>query len=127
MQLLLDTHAMIWFVTGSSMISQKAKTAIQNTQNDCFLSIASLWELSIKISLGKFTLNMSELALMNELRRLKIDILPIAVPHTQAIISLPMHHRDPFDRMLIAQAMVDGLTIVSADTKFSKYKANILW
>lgn len=127
MKLLIDTHAFIWFIFGDLKLSTKAKSAIEDVNTDCFLSIASLWEISIKESLGKLNLKMTNARIEKRLLQNNIAILPIAMEHTFKIKTLPHHHRDPFDRMLIAQAMVDGLTIVSADTEFSKYKANILW
>jgi PIN domain nuclease of toxin-antitoxin system len=127
MRLLLDTHALIWFVTGDEKLSGSAKNAILDPRNDCLFSVASFWEMSIKISIGKFTLAISEKAFERKLKENDIGLLTITIAHTQATRSLPFHHRDPFDRMLIAQAMTEKLTLVSADAEFTKYPIKLLW
>lgn len=127
MNLLLDTHAFIWFVNGSRELPKPIITEIKSMNNNCFVSIASLWELSIKSSIGKLKLksrfnNISDFLVDNE-----IKILPITFQHLQKLTSLKYHHRDPFDRIIISQALTERITIVTKDTEFIKYGVKILW
>ncbi|HEX2900192.1 MAG TPA: type II toxin-antitoxin system VapC family toxin [Bacteroidia bacterium] len=127
MKLILDTHTFIWFLFGDPRLSPKAKMAIEDLNTKCYLSSASLWEIAIKESIGKLKLKLTIHRIEQLLVQNQIEILPITLEHTFQVKVLPYHHRDPFDRMLIAQSMVEGLTIVTADTEFSKYTANTLW
>ena len=127
MRILLDTHALLWHIEGSSKLSIQAKQIIDSTENSLFFSIASIWEISIKIGLNKLTLEnpFSELEVL--LEYLKITILPISFADAECYLALPLHHRDPFDRMLIAQAMTNFLQIMSADKAFDAYLIQRLW
>lgn len=127
MRLLLDTHAVIWHIEHNPSLSAKASSAIKNPDNDIFVSVASLWEMSIKASLKKLQLPKPVREIAAELRDGGATIIRIAEEHALATESLPWHHRDPFDRMLVAQAQVDKLTLVTRDEIFKKYEANRLW
>ena len=127
MKLLLDTHTFLWFIDDSPQLSQQGK-ALLEADNELLLSIASLWEIAIKLRLGKLTVGTPIEVLMTEqLTRNDIDVLPITVAHLVAVSTLPLHHRDPFDRLLIAQAMVTQMPIVSADPAFDAYPVQRLW
>ena len=127
MRLLLDTHTFLWFIDDSPQLSQQGK-ALLEADNELWLSIASLWEITIKLRLGKLTVGMPIEVLMTEhLTRNAIDILPITVAHLIALSTLPLHHRDPFDRLLIVQAMVEQAHLVSADPAFDAYPVQRVW
>src|SRR5262249_7089883 len=105
MKLLLDTHAFLWFINDSAELSNNSKNLIEDVDNEVLLSVASLWEMAIKISLGKLTLAKSLNAFLSEqLVANGITLLNISVAHASEVAVLPFHHRDPFDRLLIAQA-----------------------
>jgi PIN domain nuclease of toxin-antitoxin system len=128
MKLLLDTHVLIWLVEGSDNLSQLAKQAIEDENNSLHLSIASLWEMTIKMTLGKLQLGMSiDLIVESYLLPTGIEILPIHLNHLLVLRELPLHHRDPFDRLLISQAQAEKLTLVSGDRVFINYPVNIRW
>jgi len=128
MRLLLDTHSFLWFISGSPHLSRNARTLIEDVSNQPFLSVASLWEMAIKLSLGKLSLSEPFEVLLPEQMRLNgINLLGIEMEHTALVAKLPFHHRDPFDRLLIAQAMVERIPIVSADTAFDAYDVKRLW
>lgn len=127
MNLLLDTHSFLWFAENASELSARAKGEIENIHNRCFLSIASLWEITIKLSLNKLELH-SPFGSINELiNRNNIEILHIQLKHLQQLLILPMHHRDPFDRLILSQAITQDLVIVTKDGMFEKYTSNIIW
>jgi PIN domain nuclease of toxin-antitoxin system len=125
MQVLLDTHILIWFLEGNSLLSVKRQKLLSQTQNDVYLSIASLWELAIKISIGKITLSKSLFQIIQQLGIENIEILPILPQHVLQIETMPFHHRDPFDRIIIAQGYVENLTILSDDTEFVNYSVKL--
>ena len=128
MKYLLDTHTLIWFLTGDKKLSDKARGLIDNPGNRKFLSIASLWEIAIKVSLGKLTLNKPFKKLFPEqLHFNRIEILDITVDNLIKLTTLPFHHRDPFDRLIIAQALVEELSVIGADTIFDTYGINREW
>jgi PIN domain nuclease of toxin-antitoxin system len=116
MNVLIDTHAFLWYIQASDQLSQNAATLLEDTDNNLYFSIASLWEIVIKLGLGKLKLKNSFHELKELLARLSIEILPIAFDDTETYLSLPLHHRDPFDRILIAQAATHSLSIISADS-----------
>jgi PIN domain nuclease of toxin-antitoxin system len=127
-RLLLDTHAFLWWVNDAPELSAAARLSIADTTNDCFLSLASCWEMAIKSSLGKLRLARSiDRFVSEQLVANGFLLLNIELRHAAKIEKLPFHHRDPFDRLLIAQAISDKLTIVSADSIFSEYGVKILW
>ncbi len=128
MNLLLDAHALLWFLAGSSQLSAKALSCIQDVRNTIFVSPATLWEIGIKDSLGKLTLPMPfEQLFPASLDASSILILPILVPHLHEHRRLPFHHNDPFDRLVIAQALAEDLTLVSCDSEFARYGVKLLW
>ena len=122
MNLLLDTHALLWFMAGSEQITSLARHQIEAPSNQVFVSIVTLWEIAIKTSLGKLTLAQPiDILLPHQLDLNGFHILSIEPEHTFQVARLPFHHRDPFDRLLIAQAMVDHMEIVSRDSLFDAY------
>lgn len=127
MNLILDTHIAIWFVTGSNQLSESVKKLIENPGNYCFISIATLWEIGIKHSLGKLKLK----AELKKIFELFFDsgliLLPITPNHILTNASLPFYHRDPFDRLIIAQAKSEAFTVISQDREFEKYSINLIW
>ena len=128
MNILLDTHALLWAITDKDKLSEEATQAFLNEKNKLFLSVASLWEISIKVSLGKLLLVPNwDKVISQEMTVNSIAFLPIAIEHCATLQHLPFHHRDPFDRMIISQAMTEGLTIMSKDKHFSKYSAQCIW
>lgn len=126
-QNLLDTHTLIWFIEGSDQLSQKARQEIETENTNNFVSIASLWEIAIKVSLGKIELKTSFHQINNKLSENGFEILPLTFEDTLIISTLPFHHRDPFDRIIIAQAMTNKMTIISKDGQFSLYGAKVVW
>ena len=124
MRLLLDSHAFLWWLGDESKLKREAMRAIADPSSVVNVSAATIWELSIKASLGK--LNLGTVNLVAEIESNDFVELPIAARHSSAAASLPRHHDDPFDRMLIAQAMHEGLTIVTRDPAFSSYGVSIL-
>lgn len=128
MQLLLDTHAFLWWVNDSRDLPARARSAIANPKNECFFSIASAWEIAIKVSIGRLELPCTvERFLPEHLAANAIRELPIEIRHAARAGGLPFHHRDPFDRLIAAQALVEKLAIVSADPLFEKYGAKRVW
>jgi PIN domain nuclease of toxin-antitoxin system len=126
MNLLLDTHILLWFYSGSSQLSSVAKNLIKDTSNECYISIASLWEITIKYHLGKLELEDSLEELFAFIVRNKINVIPIEFSHLLTILSLPHIHKDPFDRIIIAQSISENLTIISKDGFFGQYEVNII-
>lgn len=128
MRLLLDTHAFIWFIEGNHKLSKSAINFIEDNDNQCFISIASLWEMSIKASLGKLKVKLPFSKLVTEhIDGNDMKILPIKPQHLDGLKELPFHHRDPFDRLIISQAQVEDMVLLSRDTEFSKYKIQCYW
>ncbi|MFZ5797694.1 MAG: type II toxin-antitoxin system VapC family toxin [Thermodesulfobacteriota bacterium] len=127
-RLLLDTHVFLWWVTDDANLTAATRRAIADPNNECCLSMVSCWEMAIKSSLGKLRLAKSvERFVTEQLAANSFALLPIELRHAARNEKLPFHHRDPFDRLLIAQAMVEKITIVTADQIFGKYGAKTLW
>jgi len=128
MKLLLDTHALIWFISGDSKLSEQAKEAFLDQDNKLYFSKASLWEITIKISLGKLVLAEYWLtAIEKEMISNGIEWLEIEIDHCKILADLPFHHRDPFDRLLISQAISESMGIISIDSQFSNYPLDVIW
>ncbi len=127
MNYLLDTHTLIWFITDNEKLSRKAKLIIENKNNYCFVSIASLWEIGIKFSLGRLDLNSNLVEIFRIIEDTGFDILPISVNHILKNASLDFFHQDPFDRIIISQAITDNLTIISKDSQFDNYNVAVIW
>ena len=128
MNILLDTHTFLWFIAGSDELTTKARELIEDENNVILLSAASLWEMAIKVGLGKLTLNEPfETLIPEQLSTNGFQILDINVSHTAKIINLPFHHRDPFDHLLNAQALTEEIPIISSDVVFDEYGVTRLW
>ena len=124
---LLDTHTIIWFARNLPQISNKALITINNIENNIFISDISIWEIAIKMKIGKLDIGISLKEFINKIENIKIKWLSIKHNHILETINLPFHHRDPFDRMLIAQARTENMTIITRDKNFKKYDVNIMW
>ena len=128
MNLLLDSHASVWMHEKPHRLSVKVASEILNPANQLFLSVASVWELQIKIKLGKFSFSDTlENVIVEERRVNNLQILSVQLSHVLYLENLPLHHKDPFDRLLISQAIVENMTLVSADANFARYQMNLLW
>lgn len=128
MRVLLDTQVFLWVVSGAPDLSAKARRIVLDAGNDLYLSLVSAWEMAIKISLGKLKLtDPIESFIPDELQANDIRLLEIDFRHVAGVVSLPFHHRDPFDRLLISQAQVEDLPILSADRLLDRYRVNRLW
>jgi len=128
MKYLLDTHAFIWLDSIPDQLSSKAVIICKDPANILYVSLASIWEMQIKISAGKLQLPkpLAEIIQWQQQNNF-IQLLPITIQHIFTLDSLPQYHRDPFDRMLIAQAQVESLTIISRDNTFAQYPVNVIW
>ena len=127
MEYILDTHTLIWFMNGDTNIPANTVDKIKNKNNDCYISIASLWEIAIKISVGKLTLDRPFNDIIPFLIEYNIEILQINFEHLQKLLTLELIHRDPFDRIIIAQAITQNLTAISRDKNFKFYPVNCIW
>jgi len=127
MNILLDTHAIIWFLEGNALMPQTTGDIIRNAANTKYVSVASLWEIAIKTSSGKLTLDDGIMGFMKAIEANGFSLLDIAPEHINAIMDLPFIHRDPFDRMLVAQAMAEDMTIMTIDENIHKYNINTIW
>jgi PIN domain nuclease of toxin-antitoxin system len=128
MRLLLDTHALLWFHLADPQLSAAARVAIMDLANEKWVSPASYWEVAIKVSTGKYVLAQPyEDFMRNAIDANGFQYLHILPRHTAALVPMPYHHRDPFDRLLIAQAQTEAMTIVSNDPIFDVYGAARLW
>ena len=128
MRMLLDTHAFLWFVLGDLQLSSTARRHIEDPGNEKLVSPASYWEIAIKISLKKYTLSQSyETFMQKGIEDNGFIILAIEPKHTAVLTSLPFHHRDPFDRLIIAQAMTEQMPVISGDAAFAAYPVTRIW
>lgn len=128
MRLLIDTHALIWFCEGNSALSAPARAAMEDGANERFISEATPWEMAVKLALGKLRLE-SDFAVIfpDVLNANGFAMLPPSFEHYRKLISLPQHHGAPFDRLILAQAKAEGLTIVSGDPQLRAYDTSLLW
>ena len=128
MKTLVDTHALLWLITDDRRLSPKAKEAFLDQENSLFFSAAGFWEICIKMSLGKLVLEPGWLEIVrNEMAANTIQWLPVEMSHCAELTKLPFHHRDPFDRMLIAQAIVEKMQVLSRDRQFTDYGIVRVW
>lgn len=128
MNLLLDTHTFLWWITDAPELSAKARELIGNGSSMLFWSAASSWEVAVKYALGRLPLpETPEKLLLEELARNHVDSLPITDLHALRAGQLPRHHRDPFDRMLIAQAQIESMALLSNDRQCSLYAVEVIW
>lgn len=121
MQYLIDTHVFLWFVSQSKELSPTARTLIEDGKNEVFISIASLWEISIKTAIGKLTIDEKYETVIDDVNDNSMKILPINFTHTVEQNRLPFHHRDPFDRIIVSQAIIENMNFISADAIFDDY------
>jgi PIN domain nuclease of toxin-antitoxin system len=125
---LIDTSTFLWFISGDSRLSHTAKTFISEIDNEIFLSIVSLWEIAIKISLGKLEISMTYDNLLSaQIEENEIRLLPIEKHHLKELVTLPFYHRDPFDRLIIAQGIAENLLILTCDRLFNNYPIEKIW
>lgn len=128
MRLLLDTHTLIWFFAGDSQLSAIARILIEDEDNHKLLSIASIWEMAIKESKGHLNLTLPFQEYIGQKLSLEdFNLLNVNLDHLNAIVTMPFHHKDPFDRLIIAQSMVEGIPILSKDSAFDAYSINRIW
>ena len=127
MRILIDTHALLWYLQGDANLSNLALMTTENKDNNVFVSIVTLWEIAIKSGLGKLELQRPFKNLEADLQQLDIKILPINFAELDIYRSLPMHHRDPFDRILIAQSIGNSLTMITRDALFQPYSIRVMW
>lgn len=128
MKVLLDTHTFLWFIAGDAQLDGYARQLIEEPGNERFLSMASVWEITIKSSLGRLMVPMPPSTLIREqIWANAIDLLPITHEHLDILYTMPYHHKDPFDRLLAAQAIQERMLIVTKDQAFNAYDVQIAW
>ncbi len=127
MDLLLDTHSLIWFLNGDEKLSDKVKIAIEDPNNSKIVSIASIWEIAIKISLDKFRFPKGFKHFLYMIEENGLEILPITFGHAMVLSTLEFLHRDPFDRLLIAQCKADNLVLATRDDNIKRYSIKTIW
>jgi PIN domain nuclease of toxin-antitoxin system len=127
-RLLLDTHAFLWLVSDDPRVSRRAREVFSDKKNEVFLSVASVWEMAIKLSLDKLRVQGSlPEVIAQEVRNNAVKVMPVELEHALLVSSLPFHHRDPFDRLLVAQALVEKLVVLSNDDAFDRYSTRRVW
>ena len=124
MKLLLDTHILIWAMSAPEKLGNQVRSALEDSGNDVLVSTASLWEVAIKQRLGKLDVDLS--GMLAAIRQVEFRVLGIAAEHLLALVALPMHHRDPFDRLLIAQAITEDATFISQDRVMGRYPVQVM-
>jgi PIN domain nuclease of toxin-antitoxin system len=128
LRVLLDTHAFLWWIGDAAELSTRARQTIASPATECFFSAASCWEIAIKTSIGKLELDgLVERFIPSQLVANGFQELPIDIRHAARVARLPFHHRDPFDRLLVSQALEEGLAIVSADAIYARYGIKRIW
>lgn len=127
MNLLVDTHAMIWFITNDGSLPLKIKSLIKDAKNKCYVSIASYWEIGIKYSLGRIYLESDLERIFQIIEESGFVLLPVTPEHILENTKLDFHHRNPFDRIIIAQAIKENLSVITKDEQFRNYPAKVIW
>jgi PIN domain nuclease of toxin-antitoxin system len=127
MNLLLDTHALLWFVAGDERISRRSRQTIEAKDTVNYVSMASWWEIAIKRSLGKLSLDDPLKDFMSQRVGEGFRLLPLEPQHLLPLVDLPFHHRDPFDRLIICQGMVEHMAICTGDANFKRYPVKVVW
>ncbi len=127
MNLLLDTHAFLWFISGDDQLTLKAVNKIAESDNKCFVSIASIWEIVIKLSINKLEIKGGFETIEDFLDNNDIEILQLNFSHTKSLLNLPYYHNDPFDRIIISQSVTEQMPIITKDKVFKKYNISIIW
>jgi len=128
MKALLDTHSFLWFILDDSKLSESARSLIENPDNEVVVSPATYWEIAIKIRLGKYTLPATYQGFIeSQILANDFQVLPIEPKHTALLTTMPFHHKDPFDRLLVAQAISEEIPLISIDEKLDPYGVRRLW
>ena len=127
MNLILDTHSLLWYISGDKQLPSKVIEIINQSSNRCFISIASIWEIAIKLSLEKLEINGGFKTIEDFLIDNDFELLPIDIDDLKKILTMEFHHRDPFDRMIVAQALTTNSLIITKDASLQKYEVEILW
>lgn len=128
MRVLLDTHVFLWWITDDERLSPRARQVMVEGRNTLVLSAASGWEMAIKAQLGRLSVAGDFASFLSEQLALNgIDTLPVTMAHALHVYELPAHHRDPFDRLLVAQALLEGIPIVTADPEIARYPVEVIW
>ena len=126
--MLIDTHALLWFSLDDSRLSERARSAMMDRGNELLVSPATFWEIAIKISIGKYELREEFLPFFSQLMvDTEMTLLPITLKHASVVAGLPFRHRDPFDRLLIAQAISEEIPVLSADRELDSYSVTRIW
>lgn len=123
MKILLDTHTFLWYIWGTDDLGEENRKLIENPSNAKILSIASLWEIAVKVNIGKLRISVPITTLVPS----EIQIISINLNHLEVYTQLPLFHRDPFDRLIIAQSISENLPILSVDNKFDRYAVTKIW
>ncbi|MEW5762516.1 MAG: type II toxin-antitoxin system VapC family toxin [Bacillota bacterium] len=128
MRVLLDTHVFLWWITDDERLSPRAREVMVEGRNTLVLSAASGWEMAVKAQLGRLSVAGDFASFLSEQLALNgIDTLPVTMAHALHVFELPAHHRDPFDRLLVAQALLEGMPIVTADPEIARYPVEVIW
>ncbi len=128
MKILIDTHALLWLITDDKKLSEKNKAYFTSPENDLYFSMAGFWEICIKVSIGKLKLSKNwEQTIKDELAFNSVKIVPITTSHCSQLVKLPFYHRDPFDRLIIAQAIIEEFHVMTTDEHFVHYPISIIW
>lgn|SRR5690606_38068333 len=128
MRLLLDTHTLLWWSGKSRLLSAKARDLLEDTTSEVFVSVANAWEMQIKAQVGKLTLHKPwSKIIRGQMETNGFRLLQVELPHIEVLDQLPFHHKDPFDRLLLAQALHEGMTLVSNDSKLAQYPVSLIW
>ncbi len=128
MRYLLDTHTFLWWILDDPQLSSRIRLILQQQDNEIFLSVASVWEISIKAQLGRIPFGEDPAVVIpQQIAANGLAVLPIEVPHALQVYRLPLLHRDPFDRMLVAQAMLEDLPLLTAAPSIAQYQVSVIW
>jgi len=127
MKYLIDTQILTWMIIDTPKIPDKINKIIKDSKNEIFVSSISIWEIAIKTSIGKLTFPFELRKIREVIKNMNISILDISTEHLINVAELPFHHKDPFDRLIISQGMIEKLPIISSDNHFTKYKIKIIW
>lgn len=127
MRFLIDTQILVWLIIESKKIPTKILNILENPENEILVSSVSIWEIAIKISINKLSLPFELKYIINVIEKMNIKILEINIEHLINVAELPFHHKDPFDRLLISQSMIENISIISSDSSFQNYKVDVIW
>ena len=127
MKVLLDTHTFVWMDSAPAKLSAAAQRVLSNPANDLILSVVSVWEIAIKVQIGKMILRAPLIDIVTQQRPNGLRVLPATLDHVMAVEGLPLFHSDPFDRLLAAQAILEGADLLTADPIFAQYPVRVIW